>query len=1123
MDRMELLLSTKLSPPLPQRRLLPRPTLQARIREATEYRLTLVQAGTGYGKTTALLSLDGSTPQLFWYSIGEADTDPYQFLLYLIAAFRTRLPGMSDLPLAVLQEQRSAGADAAYGKGGPAAAIGSTTIDALINVLAQSLSAPALLVLDDYHFVADSAVIDALMRRFVTHAPPSLHVVLASRRPLAWPELVRWRARGEVLEIGREALAFQPDEIALLFRDLYDLPLAPHEVAALADKTEGWPIALQLVRQGVREGTARSVTDLLAQGPSSLAALFDYLADDLLGRQPPEVAAFMRQTSVLRELTPAACAAVTGNQASAALLARLHELDLFVVALGQGHYRYHHLFHDFLRQQAATDPADQRMCHRRAAAFFEEQGDDEAAIYHWLAAGEFTAAAAAMARAGEAVLRAGRLDTVAAWIDALPPDVLANHPLLQAYLGDLHRLHSRFDEALAWYAQAEQTWRARGDLAGASRALRGQALVYLDTVRPAEAESLLEEALRLIDGTADRTARARVFELLAENKLNLGQPDQAEALRAQARALREAGPAEDALSVRVKLRTGRIDEAQQILEAWAAAEREEAARGQLHPPRAHRETVLLLSFIHALRGQAAQAMALAQEGIALGERLHSPFITAVAHIRLGHAWQLLPEQAGPPHLSHAHDRAIECYQAAIAMGDRLAVRRIRAEALWGLTRAYGFFGDLEAARRAAAEGIDIARWAGDQWIAAHTELALGASCVLAGCASEAVEILTRVLATFRDCSDRLGRAATRLWLSLAYHTLQQPERFAACVDDLLALCEAHGYAFLFSGPALLGPPDPRRLIPVLLTARARAIRPGYVARLLHALGVPAAPVHPGYQLRVQTLGAFRVWRGTVEVAPRAWQRDKARQLFQLLLTRRGHWLQREEIIECLWPDLAPEAAIRDFKVALNALNKAIEPARCADAPFAFIAREGTAYRLRPEADLWLDAAAFEQACTAGLRLVDRGATAAAIAQLQAALQLYGGDYLPDALYEDWASAERERLLLLYLRTADRLAGVLLECGRYDEALDVCQRILARDPCWESAYRTMILAHLRQGNRSQALRTYQRCSAVLDAELGVEPAPATAALYAQIVHGDDPGGVSVSQPESVAERRAHPAT
>jgi DNA-binding SARP family transcriptional activator len=293
-------------------------------------------------------------------------------------------------------------------------------------------------------------------------------------------------------------------------------------------------------------------------------------------------------------------------------------------------------------------------------------------------------------------------------------------------------------------------------------------------------------------------------------------------------------------------------------------------------------------------------------------------------------------------------------------------------------------------------------------------------------------------------------------------------------------------------------------VPLLIAARDRGLRLAYVTRLLAEIGLPDIQIHPGYQLRVQTLGGFRAWRGqsaASEIKPRAWQRDKARQLFQLLLTHRRRWLQREEIVELLWPDLSPEAAGRDFKVALNALNRAIEPARSSDAPFAFIAREGTAYRLRPEADVWLDAAAFEQGCETGLRFVKHDMTDEGIAHLRSGLRLYHGDYLPEALYEDWASEERERLLSLYLRAADRLAEVLLEQGQYDEAIQWCERILTRDACWESAYRTIMSALAQQGNRPQAFRVYQRCVNALREELDVAPSPATIALHERIVRSD----------------------
>jgi ATP/maltotriose-dependent transcriptional regulator MalT/DNA-binding SARP family transcriptional activator len=1189
-----LLLRTKLTPPRLHRRVLPRPALVAKLREALDYRLTIVQAGTGYGKTTALAALNepiigaqfpvagtaseaGQAPNytLVWYTLDESDSDPQQFLAYLIGAFRSQVADLPHTPLVVLDELGRGELTAHWSK-----ANGSPVVDALINALAESLRRPALLVLDDYHYVAKSPEIGALVERLVTFAPADLHVIAATRHPFALPGMVGWRAKNQMREIGRPDLAFQPHEIAALFRDTYGMALTPAEVAALADKTEGWPIALQLVWQGLRseiagagrglapagEKTVRtnavrdSISDLLLgahsetspwpvwpTGQDGLAALFDYLAIELLDRQPPEIAAFLVETAVLRSLSPAACDAVVdattcGANAgySAAILGWLHELDLFVIALGEGQYRYHHLFHDFLRTRTEADPAAVSARHRRAAQHFERQGQHEEAIYHWLAAGNHAAAAAGMEAVGELALRTGRLDTLVAWIDALPADVLATRPLLQAFLGDICRLGSRFDEALGWYATAEQTWRARNDPAGISRALHGQAMIYLDTVRPAQAESVLQEAVRLFERIPDRQAQARLLGLMAENKLNTGKPAEAEALRGQARALLEEGPAEDTLSVRAKIRTGRLSEAQQILETWFRTEQQASERGESRPPRAHRETALLLSLIHALRGEAEQAFTSAREGIILGERLNSPFVTAVGHMRLGHALQLtltLSRQLNPSPMLRTEDGGTDevvdaaavasttigepfaCYNTAIALGDRMAVRRTRAEAMWGLTRAYGYRGDVAAAQRAAAEGVEICRWAGDPWVESLTQLALGASHVLAGRPAEGVAILSDVLTAFRNCGDMHGRAATRLWLALAYRDLRQGEHLASSLEALLELCEANGYDSLLTTPTLAGVPNPRRIVPLLLEARSRRIRPAYVARLLAALGLAEIQVHPGYQLQVQTLGGFRVWRGDAgepfadEVAARDWQRDKARQLFQLFLTERGRWLQRDELTERLWPHLSPESAARDFKVALNALNRAIEPARSADAPFAYIVRDGSAYRLRPEADLWLDAAIFRQECEAGLRLAARAEAAAAIAHLQAGVNLYRGDYLPDALYEDWAGEERERLLALWLRAADTLAGILIERGSYDEGLKLCEAILARDTCWENAYRLMMLAHARRGNRPQAFRAFQRCIETLRAELDVPPSAETVSLYGQVAAEPVLTGQPVQAPPS----------
>ena len=904
MFRKDALLYAKVTPPRPTRRMWTRPRLATLLLEALDYRVTLVHAGTGYGKSTALAGLAQVHQPIFWYSVGVEDSDPQQFLAYLIETFRFQLDHLTETPLALLQE------------------VGNLqgSVTALLNVLQEQLMSPTLLVIDDYHF-AMSPRVDTLLEHFLNFMPPRLHIILSTRYVPVWNSLLTWRVRGEVLDIKRETLAFTQQEIGDLFKS-HGMELAPKTIEALADKTEGWGIALQLIWQQLRVDPTRDVNTLFR--PDSAAQdLFTYLARDVLAQQPPELQRFMLQTAVLRELNAEVCNAVTERANSSVRLAQALERDLFLVQLGKEAYRYHHLFHDFLRETAlAQDSAAVRACHVRAGEYYQDTHEIEEAIYHFLRAESFDQAAERIEEIGDAVLHSGRLDTLNAWIHEIPSTEVLRKPALLFYLGELARLHSRFDEALVWYKQAEQAWRGEKQIGGVARALHGQALVYLDTVRPSEAEGVLQEALRLNDGLDDssfpfgKPASARVLELLAENKLNLGKAQEAEELRAEARALREDAPSEDVLGVRVKIRTGELDKARAALERWSDSE-----RGQLHPPRAHRETLLLLSLVYAMQGRAIDALAMAQEGIALGTQLGSPFVTAVGHMRLGHAHLLLGDL----------NAALENYRAAVTLGDELAVRRTRAEACWGMTRAHGFGGDLAAARRVAEEGIEIAGTAGDAWVVAQIRLALGASLVRAREADAAIVVLDEALAGFRACADGFGSVAARLWLAAAHWQLRQRERALAHLDNALALGQEHRYNYLFTTPTFLGWQDARRGVPLLLEAMRRGQSSAYARALLREMELDGVTIHPGYQLRIQTFGAFRVWRGDHEISLSEWQRRKARQFLQLFVTFRGRVLQRDEILEFLYPGEAPDTSANDFKVALSAYpnnpeaRKAIKP------------------------------------------------------------------------------------------------------------------------------------------------------------------------------------------------------
>jgi ATP/maltotriose-dependent transcriptional regulator MalT/DNA-binding SARP family transcriptional activator len=1063
------IIGTKLRPPSPPRWTLHRERVTTRLLEAADYRLTILQAGAGYGKSTALTALDGRSLPLAWYHLEEDGTDPQRFLLYLLHAVDRAMPGSCHNGLALLEQWDLAEHPFQW----------QPVINAFLNELSAK-SDEILLVLDDAHILNQAGEANQIIHYIVTHATPALHLVAATRYPVNWDELIAMRVRGQVLEISQEELAFTPDEVADLFRDRYQFPLTADQCRLLAGKSDGWPMILPLVWQRLRLGSARSILQALEQLSGSAGDLFTYLAQEIWNIQKPEVRDFLRDTSILRELTTDLCDCVRQSGDSASMLDYLSENGFFVFTVAGGSMRYHHLFRDLLCRQLI--PQQAAALHRRAAACYAVQSQGtESAIEHYLAAGSYSPAAKLLSEHGRLLIANGRLNTLQTWIDSLPPAILTQYPPLLIYLGDIARLHSRFQEALAWYQEAEQQCRASRDLSSLGQALRGQARVYLDTVNPSRAEALLAEAVRISDGQEDRDSQARLLDLLAENRLNQGRTAEAEALRARSIALHQQDRDEAAIPYRLLLRTGRLAEARRLLQESAAAEN----KNPVLKPRAHRETLLLLSLVFSFLGEREPALAAAEAGTKRGQELDSPFITAVGWMRQGHAWLLLKE-------SHGYEQAEHAFQQAIRISDQLQASRLKVEAYWGLCQVYGARGLLSSAHETAEMAITLAGQAGDAWVAACIRVTLGAAYLLAAQHEPAAAWLNHAYATFRECNDTHGQAVARLWQCLLWKAEDDDSRLPRGLNQLMHLVQEHEYEFLFTRRTLLGPPDTRALLPLLLHATQATDSAPFAAHLLRRLGFDRLEFHPGFQLRVHTLGNFRMWHGRQEIAARAWHRKKARQLFLLLLTFHNTQIHRQQIVETLWPDLNPETGARDFKIAYNTLIRVLEPRRNRNVPSSFIERDGSRYGIRQTADLYFDVAEFDRLIISADRQLSHD-PGHARDLYRRALSLYKGDYLQEFPYEEWANQERTRLLNRYLRTAERLAGSLLREDHWAEAIDVCHALLDHDNCWEPAYQIMINAYLKSGNRTQAIRTYQRCEQTLRSELDLPPSSATQKL------------------------------
>jgi LuxR family transcriptional regulator, maltose regulon positive regulatory protein len=435
----DALLATKLHLPRLRPGLVPRPRLLERLDQAMARELVLVCTPAGFGKTTLLADwARGSRRPVGWLSLDEGDNDPARFWRHAAAALDRIRPGVADRVAPLLQGLQPAAFQ-------PVAAT-------LVNQLA-GVTEEVVLVLDDYHLI-DAPPVHQSLGFLLEHLPAGLRLVLASRADPPLP-LARLRGRGQLAELREADLRFTPEEAAELLRAAAGPELPAAAVTALESRTEGWVAGLQLAALSL-QGHA-DPAGFVATFSGSHRYVLDYLAEEVLDRQPEPLRAFLLETSVLERLSGPLCDAVCGRSDSQQLLEQVERANLFLVPLDEvrGWWRYHQLFADLLRARLQRErPERVPELHQAAAGWCEEHGLVDDAIRHALAAGDATWAARLLERHFDDLLRRRELATLQRWLEALPPELVGSRPrlcLAQTHLalarGDVEAIEQMLDDA----------------------------------------------------------------------------------------------------------------------------------------------------------------------------------------------------------------------------------------------------------------------------------------------------------------------------------------------------------------------------------------------------------------------------------------------------------------------------------------------------------------------------------------------------------------------------------------------------------------------------------------------------------------------------------------------------
>jgi LuxR family maltose regulon positive regulatory protein len=361
----------------------PRPRLMKLLERSCDTPLTLVSAPAGYGKSTLVSAwMDGLDSPGAWLSLDEDDSDLATFLRYFGAAVDSLFPEACRRTQSLL-----AGAEIP-----PLSVLSDELIEEL-----DRIEDPFVLVLDDYGYVKRPEIHE-LLTRILRQNIPTLHLVILTRRDPPLP-LASLRARGELVEIRQTALKFTSREASSFLERAAGAPLERDAASKLQERTEGWAVGLRLAAIALQGRD--DVDSFLREIGAETRHVQEYLLVEVLSRQLPAVREALLKTSILERLCAPLCQALCAPECDGmcgpecdgqAFMERLEESNLFSVPLDdRGEWvRYHHLFRELLRRtlERRYRPDEITALHERAGEWFAAKGHVEAALRHFLSAGD---------------------------------------------------------------------------------------------------------------------------------------------------------------------------------------------------------------------------------------------------------------------------------------------------------------------------------------------------------------------------------------------------------------------------------------------------------------------------------------------------------------------------------------------------------------------------------------------------------------------------------------------------------------------------------------------------------------------------------------------------------------
>jgi ATP/maltotriose-dependent transcriptional regulator MalT/DNA-binding SARP family transcriptional activator len=1031
-----------------------RPRLLVKLQSVLEYKLTLISAPPGYGKTTlASQFVQQIQVPVAWHTIEERDRDVPNLYSQCLSALAPLVPGIEDLtPL----------------PGGSPAELAAL----LANHLRENLRKDIILILDDVQNLAGSPAAETWLRTLVRFVPSNCHLVLVSRILPDLP-LTEMIARREVLAIGQQELQFTPDEVQALAVRVLGLTQSTIDVRELTTRLEGWPAGIILALYPLPPELER----VMLSGGKGPEALFDALANSMLYSQAPGLRDFLLASSTLTRMTPELCTQALQLEDSAYWLEEAQNRSLFL-SRASGGLVYHALFRNFLqRQLKAFHPEQYTELHVRAATWFDKNNYIDEAFDHYVSASYIAQAASISERVAQSYFAQGKTETLLSWSNRLSSHQV-DVPRLHFTCAMIHTDRYDYDNAESALSLAERGFAALGQTDGIASVQIQRSMINFQKGHNHEAAG---QAMALLQsGNLPDNLRARATNLIGLSQLRLGNPQAAVNYLTTAAELYRADGDAYALSqslqdlVTAYLYLGRSAEAGECLQEVVALCRSMGSASKLAL------ALNNLGYYYHVRSDYRQAQTTLEEGLSVAARVLDRRAEGYLLWSLG---DINRDQGAFDNALRLYDKALELSgssEPALRSGILVSASILR--------RWQGRYSDSiafaeEANALANAHSIGLERILSRGMVNAARANDSDKTYVL-----RQLESIDRDLDAMGANFDRLRFYAIRAEISLgcgdttgareliqkAFQLGKQTGSTQPFTAEVFHLPNMRAYVAGYAS-------KPEAFVEEMKELQSVQPKPMFARAQDGHMTVNSNT----YSLRVSTFGIETIERDGKLVASSEWRATSARELFLYLLFIGPQ--SREDLSLVFWPESGTKQVRSNFHTTLYRARRAL-------GENVIVFQDGQ-YHISNDLDLQSDAHELKT-LTAQARLMPvRDARTEDL--WHRAVSLYNGEFL-STLDAEWVYPLRESFREMYL---EALIG-LGECARarndYRHALNIYKQALQVDPYREDIHRAVMTCYAQKGEKRKILSHLNELQQLLWQELAVKPSSETMTLVRSLL-------------------------